>query len=97
MTFLLSGHSSKIKKKLDYSQDDMSARWTFPSIFREFRAGTGNESEAAIFHGHVTDVNSGQFSGTDCKYDTTINCFVLNSSRVIASLNIRGRSRVLGL
>ena len=36
----------------------MSARWTFPGIFREFRAGTGNESEAAIFDGHVTDVNS---------------------------------------
>ena len=60
MTFLLSGHSSKIKKKLDYSQDDMSARWTFPSIFREFRALTGNESEAAIFHGHVTDANSAE-------------------------------------
>ena len=38
----------------------MSARWTFPSIFREFRAGTSNESEAAIFHGHVTDVNSAE-------------------------------------
>lgn len=37
----------------------MSARWTFPSIFREFRAGAGNE--AAIFHGHVTDVNSAEW------------------------------------
>lgn len=70
----------------------MSARWTFPSIFREFRAGTGNESEAAIFHGHVTDVNSAERIAS-----TTQPCFVLNSSRVIASLNIRGPSRVLGL
>ena len=38
-----------------------------------------------------------EFRGTDCMYDTTINCFVLNSSRVIDPLNIRGPSCVLGL
>ena len=38
-----------------------------------------------------------EFRGTDCMYDTTINSFVLNSSRVIAPLNIRGPSWVLAL